>query len=243
MFATISVTGYCRQEFGHCNYKIQLFWIFVKPACMQSRSTKKKPVVGKPAPNPTYVKIGKRIRQARLMAKESNSRQLSQRLGWSAGRINNFELGVSTPGPEETQILCEALKTNPAWVTYGVGSPRTSDLDSTRYRNLMTAVEEAEASAELLVLLAALKLSVERLEKLRANPFKKIPDTMARRCERHLNKPRGWLGASRIEDRYCEPLPPDMRDLLDLYVQLSKDDRRKLYEMGRILLGGSHSAA
>jgi hypothetical protein len=34
-----------------------------------------------------------------------------------------------------------------------------------------------------------------------------------------------------------------MRDLLDLYVQLSEDDRRKLYEMGRILLGGSRSAA
>ena len=111
---------------------------------MQNRSTKKKPVAGKAAPNPTYVKIGKRIRQARLMAKESNSRQLSQRLGWSAGRINNFELGISTPGPEETGILCEALKANPAWVTYGVGSPRASNLDSTRYRNLMAVVEEAD---------------------------------------------------------------------------------------------------
>ena len=210
---------------------------------MQNRSTKKKPVAGKAAPNPTYVKIGKRIRQARLMAKESNSRQLSQRLGWSAGRINNFELGVSTPGPEETWILCEALKANPAWVTYGVGSPRTSNLDSTRYRNLMAVVEEAEAGAELPALLAALKLTVERVEKLRGNPFKKIPDTTARRCERHLNKPKGWLDATRIEDRYCEPLPPDMRDLIDLYLQLSEDDRRKLYEMGRILLGGSQSAA
>jgi transcriptional regulator with XRE-family HTH domain len=223
--------------------KSKLFGFFVKLSRMQDRSTKKKPVVGKTAPNPTYAKIGKRIRQARLMAKESNSRQLSQRLGWSAGRINNFERGVSTPGPEETRILCEALKANPAWVTYGVGSPRTSDLDSTRYRNLMAVVEEAEASAELPALLDALKLSRERLEKLRANPFKKIPDTMARRCERHLNKPGGWLDETRIEDRYCEPLPPDMRDLLDLYVQLSEDDRRKLYEMGRILLGGSRSAA
>jgi transcriptional regulator with XRE-family HTH domain len=210
---------------------------------MQNRSTKKKPVVGKAAPNPTYVKIGKRIRQARLMAKESNSRQLGQRLGWSAGRINNFELGISTPGPEETRILCEALKANPAWVTYGVGSPRASGLDSTRYRNLMAAVEAAEARADLPAFLDALKLPVERLERLRANPFKQIPDTMARRCERYLNKPKGWLDAPRIEDRYCEPLPPELRDLLDLYLQLSEDDRRKLYEMGRILLGGPRSAA
>jgi antitoxin (DNA-binding transcriptional repressor) of toxin-antitoxin stability system len=100
----------------------------------------------------------------------------------------------------------------------------------------MAVVEEAEAIAELPALLAALKLTVERVEKLRGNPFKKIPDTTARRCERHLNKPKGWLDEPRIEDRYCEPLPPDMRDLIDLYLQLSEDDRRKLYEMGRILL-------
>jgi len=210
---------------------------------MQNRSTKKKPVAGKTVPNPAYVKIGKRLRQARAMANERNSRRLGQRLGWSAGRINNFELGISTPGPEETLVLCEALKANPAWVTYGVGSPRASDLDATRYRNLMAAVEEAEASAQLPALLDALKLTLERLEKLRANPFKKIPDTMARRCERYLRKPRGWLDETRIEDCYCEPLPPDMRDLLALYVQLCEDDRRKLYEMGRILMGDPRSAA
>jgi len=33
--------------------------------------------------NPHYVKIGKRIHQARMMAKESNSRALSVRRGWS----------------------------------------------------------------------------------------------------------------------------------------------------------------
>ena len=60
--------------------------------------------------NPLYVKIGKRIRQARLMAKESNSRALSIRLGWSGGRINNFETGISTPGVEETLLFCDATE-------------------------------------------------------------------------------------------------------------------------------------
>jgi hypothetical protein len=78
--------------------------------------------------NPTYVKIGKRIRQARMSARETNSRELSLRLGWSAGRVNDFELGISTPGPDETEVLAEQFKVNPAWVTYGVEPMRSSDL-------------------------------------------------------------------------------------------------------------------
>ena len=43
--------------------------------------TKPPPRKPSPARNPHYVKIGQRIRQARLMAKESNSRALSEP-GW-----------------------------------------------------------------------------------------------------------------------------------------------------------------
>lgn len=187
--------------------------------------------------NPTYVKIGKRIRQARLMAKETNSRDLSLRLGWSAGRINNFEVGISTPGPDETETLAEIFGVRPAWITYGVEPMRSAELYTARHWNLMRVVEEAERAAELPALLEALKLSIERLEKHRASPLKKIPDAIARRCEKYLNKPRGWLDQTHVEARYCEPLPSDMRDLLDIYVKLADEDRRKLYEMGRILLG------
>jgi transcriptional regulator with XRE-family HTH domain len=204
---------------------------------MQKKTTKNRDSTKKQMLNPTYVKIGKRIRQARLMAKETNSRELSLRLGWSAGRINNFEVGISTPGPDETGLLCQELKAEPAWITYGVGSPRASAFFTTRYCNFMAAIDEAEAAAELPALLESIKLTVERLEKLRANPLKKIPDVMARRCEKHLNKPRGWLDETRIEDTYCEPLPQDMRDLLHVYVKLSDEDREKLYEMAKILRG------
>jgi transcriptional regulator with XRE-family HTH domain len=204
---------------------------------MQKKSTNKRGSAKKQALNPTYVKIGKRIRQARLMAKETNSRELSLRLGWSAGRINNFELGISTPGPDETETLCQVLKAEPAWITYGVGSPRASAAQSTRYCNFMAAIGEVETEADLPSLLESVKLTVERLEKLRANPFKKIPDVMARRCEKYLNKPRGWLDETRIEDTYCEPLPQDMRDLLHIYVKLSGEDKGKLYEMAKVLRG------
>jgi transcriptional regulator with XRE-family HTH domain len=188
-------------------------------------------------PNQTYVKIGKRIRQARLMAKETNSRELSQRLGWSGGRINNFELGISTPGPDETLILGEILKVEPAWITYGVGSPRATAVYTTRYCNFMAVIDEITAAAELPDFLNALKLTVERLEKLQANPLKKIPDNMARRCERYLKKPRGWLDETRIENAFCEPLPQDMRDLLHTYMKLTNSDKVRLSEMAKVLLG------
>jgi len=188
-------------------------------------------------PNQTYVKIGKRIRQARLMAKETNSRELSQRLGWSGGRINNFELGVSTPGPDETLILGDILKVEPAWITYGAGSPRATALYTTRYCNFMAIIDEIEAAAELPGLLKALKLTVERLEKLQANPLKKISDDLARRCERYLKKPRGWLDEARIENTFREPLPQDMRDLLHTYMKLSDNDKLRLSEMAKVLLG------
>ncbi len=74
--------------------------------------------------NPLYVKIGKRIRQARLMARETNSRDLSIRLGWSGGRIHNYEIGLSTPGVDETLQFCEVVGVDPSWITYGVGAPR-----------------------------------------------------------------------------------------------------------------------
>jgi transcriptional regulator with XRE-family HTH domain len=208
---------------------------------MQHKTMKKRAATKKPPLNPTYVKIGKRIRQARFMAKETNSRELSLRLGWSAGRINNFELGISTPGPDETEKLCKEIKAEPAWVTYGVGSPRASAVHSTRYCNFMAVIDEAEAADELPALLEPLKLTVERLEKLRANPLKKISDVMGRRCEKYLNKPRGWLDETRIEETYREPLPQDMRDLLHVYVKLSDEDRAKLYEMAKVLLGPAAS--
>lgn len=201
----------------------------LKPRSISSKKSAKS--------NQTYVKIGKRIRQARLMAKETNSRALSQRLGWSGGRINNFELGISTPGPDETLLLSEILNVEPAWITYGVGSPRATAVYTTRYCNFMTVVDEITAAAELPGFLDAVKLSVERLGKLQANPLKKIPDDMARRCERFLEKPRGWLDETRIENTFCEPLPQDMRDLLHTYIKLSDSDKARLYEMAKVLLG------
>ena len=194
-------------------------------------------VSNKPARNPLYQKIGKRIRQARLMAKESNSRDLSIRLGWSAGRINNYESGLSTPGVDETLQFCAALKVDPGWITYGIGSPRPAELHSIRYRKFIDALDDAEKKGNLPDYLAAIKLSSERMQKFRRKPYTKIPDVMARRCEKYLGRHRGWID----EDPGGLALPADlseeMRDLLALYSRLTPEDKKKLYSIGEVLVG------
>lgn len=188
----------------------------------------------KPVRNPLYVKIGKRIRQARSMARESNSRELSLRLGWSAGRIHNYETGLSTPGVEETLQFCDALGVDPAWLTYGSGAPRPAELHSARYRRLIDALAEAEKRGELPEMLDALKLTPARLKKLRANPFAKIPSALARRAEKHLGLPRGGLD----HDPQAPPAAPtdEARELLALYDRLAPRDRQRLHAIGEILV-------
>ena len=116
--------------------------------------------------NPHYIKIGKRIRQARMMAKESNSRALSVRLGWSAGRIHNYETGLSTPGVDETLQFCEALRIDPSWLTYGIGVTRPADIHSNRYFNFIDVHDKAEQAGVLDKYLAVFKLPAERMTKI-----------------------------------------------------------------------------
>lgn len=195
------------------------------------------PAENSPSPrNALYAKIGKRIRQARLMAKETNSRALSERLGWSGGRINNFETGISTPGVDETLQLCEALRVDPCWITYGAGSPRPAMQQERRHQNLMEVADEADLAGNLPELLAATGLTVERLEKLRASPFKQIPDRLARDCEKYLGKPWGWMDQIRA-GAHCEgSLSESERDLLSVFGRLSLADRAKLRAIADILL-------
>ena len=186
--------------------------------------------------NPHYVKIGKRIRQARMMAKESNSRALSVRLGWSAGRIHNYETGLSTPGVDETLQFCEALRIAPGWLTYGIGTPRSADIHSNRYRKFIDTLDKAEQGGVLDQCLAAMKLPLERMTKFRNNPHSKIPNLMARRCEKYLGMHRGWIDEATINPESQSHLPSDAQDLLNLYQKLSAKNQKKFYAIGELLL-------
>jgi transcriptional regulator with XRE-family HTH domain len=201
------------------------------------KNVKLKAVGNKTERNPLYQKIGKRIRQARLMARESNSRDLSIRLGWSAGRINNYESGLSTPGVDETLQFCAALKVDPGWITYGIGAPRPAELHSFRYRKFIEALDDAEKKGSLPDYLAAIKLSPERMQKLRQKPYTKIPDVMARRCEKYLGRHRGWIDEVPDDAASQTDLSEEMRELLAIYARLSPADKKKFYAIGEVLVG------
>lgn len=200
------------------------------------KNTKLQVISNKPERNPLYQKIGKRIRQARLMARESNSRDLSIRFGWSAGRINNYESGISTPGVDETLQFCAALKVDPGWITYGIGAPRPAELHSVRYRKFIEALDYAEKKGILPDYLAAIKLSPERMLKFRNKPYTKIPDVMARRCEKYLDRHRGWIDETADSAESQTDLSGEMRELLALYARLSPEDRKKFYAIGELLV-------
>ena len=201
------------------------------------QNVKSLPVRNKAERNPAYLKIGKRIRQARMMSGETNSRELGLRLGWSAGRIHNYESGLSTPGIEETLQFCEALKVDPAWVTYGIGAPRPPDPQPGRYRKFMQALDNAEKEGVLPEYLAAIKLPIERMQKFRSKPHAKIPDVMARRCEKYLKQHRGWIDEP--VDNFGSPvyLTEDMQELFAVYARLKPGERKKLIAIGQLLAG------
>jgi hypothetical protein len=186
--------------------------------------------------NPLYLKIGKRIRQARLMARETNSRALSTRLDWRGGRIHNYESGLSTPGVDETLLFCAAVGVDPSWITYGVGAPRPAELHSARYRKFIDALDEAERQGNLEEYLAVIKLPIERMQKFRNSPYAKIPDLMARRCEKYLGQHRGWIDEATVGPNTHPDLPEHVQKLFELYEKLSPENKKKLYAMGELLL-------
>ena len=205
----------------------------MKPASMKVKNSA---VTDSSLRKPLYVKIGKRIRQARLMARETNSRDLSIRLGWSGGRLHNYETGVSTPGVDETLQFCAAVKVDPSWITYGVGAPRSAELHSARYRNFIDALDDAEKEGYLEDYLAAIKLPLERMQKFRNNPYTRISDVMARRCEKYFGHRRGWIDESPGNGEIRPYLTVDVQELLVLYASLAAKDKKKLHAMGQLLL-------
>ena len=151
-------------------------------------------------------------------------------------RSREYEIGLSTPGVDETLQFCDQVKVDPSWITYGVGAPRPAELHSARYRNFIDALDQAEREGYLEDYLKAIHLPLERMYKFRANPFSKIPDVMARRCEKYLGKRRGWIDDEAHASGHYAYLTEDVQTLLSLYSRLDPADKRKFHAMGELLL-------
>jgi len=192
-----------------------------------------------PNKNPTAVKIGNRIKQARKMAGFETAAQLNEHLSdWSASRLGNYEAGISTPAPDDIERIAAITGSSPCWITFGIGPIRASsrDLQAIRHQNLSFLVTELiNTPTKLRSLLQTLGISRKKVDELIDNPFTPIQDRYARRCEQFLKKPKGWMDEQHVEsDPLCMNFPEDLRELMSIYSELNLEDRKKLLDIAKV---------
>ena len=191
--------------------------------------------------NPTAVKIGQRIKQARRMAGLDTAAQLLAQIPeWGTSRLGNYEAGISLPSPDDVQVIAQATGASPCWIMFGSGPIRASgrDTQAIRHQNLVTAVEQAQSErGKLTRLLKALGISRKKLDEYLANPFKALSDRLVRRCEKFLDKPPAWMDEQHVEtDPVCASFPEDMRRMMMIYSDLSALERRRLLRLVEVFV-------
>ena len=186
--------------------------------------------------NPTAVKIGQRIKQARRMAGFDSAAQLLEHIpDWGSSQLGNYEADISLPSPDDVQTIAQATGASPCWIMLGNGPIRASgrDTQAIRHQNLAATVEQLQAQrGQLTRLLKALGISRKKLDEFLANPFQPIPDRLIRRCEKFLSKPPAWMDEQHVEtDPVCASFPEDMRRLMMIYSELPALERQRLLRM------------
>ena len=167
---------------------------------MNTKNTSSVKTSSKKVKDPFAVKIGARIKQARVMAGFNRIKDLNEILikkySWSSGRLGNYESGQSIPGPDDTLILANETDSSACWIFFGMGPIRSQsrDLQAIRYQNLVHAATEVRSNKKSYrEFLEAAGSNHEAILKYLDNPFRKIGDRQARRFERALHKTKGWL--------------------------------------------------
>lgn len=98
--------------------------------------------------------VSDRIRQAKIMAGFETIASLSGRFpDWSERRLGNYENGTSLPNPLDVLRISKETNTSPCWITFGIGSIRSSDRDiqAIRYQNFSHLYERMNKSEQLAI--------------------------------------------------------------------------------------------
>lgn len=190
-----------------------------------------------PTKNPTALKIGNRIKQARKMAGFETAAQLNELLSdWSASRLGNYEAGISTPSPDDIERIAQLTDASPCWITFGIGPIRAAmrDIQAIRHQNLVYLVDQATNSKKIKSLVTTLGISKNKLDEHLDNPFMNITDRIARRCEKFVKKPQGWMDEQHVEsDPVCAAFPEDMREVMEIYSNLEPEERDRFLRIAR----------
>lgn len=189
--------------------------------------------------NPTAVQIGQRIKQARKMAGFNTAAQLLEKIpSWGTGRLGNYEAGISLPSPDDVKLIAEITHTSPCWIMFGLGPIRATgrDLQAIRHQNFVYLIEQAKPiRGATTKLLQAIGLSQHKIKEHMANPFLTISDRIARKCEKYAQHPVGWMDEQHVEsDPVCAAFPEDMRRIMEIYSNLSAEQKDKFLKIAEI---------
>ncbi|MEE9492688.1 MAG: helix-turn-helix transcriptional regulator [Gammaproteobacteria bacterium] len=186
--------------------------------------------------NPTAMKIGQRIKQARQMAGLKTAAQLQKKIpNWGKSRLGNYEAGISLPSPDDVMLIAQATDASPCWIMFGSGPIRASgrDAQAIRHQNLSILIEQlGQKRGQLTRLVKALGITRKILDTYLDNPFKPISDRLLRRCEKFLGKPPAWMDEQHVEtDPVCASFPEDMQRLMMIYSDLPSQERKRLLRL------------
>ena len=192
--------------------------------------------------NPTAVQIGQRIKQARKMAGFDTAAQLLEQISaWGTGRLGNYEAGISIPSPDDVKTIATVTGSSPCWIMFGLGPIRATgrDIQAIRHQNFVYIFENCKIQeGEITRFLKAIGLSRKKVEAHINNPFLKIPDIIAKRCEKFYKKPGGWLDEQHVEsDPVCAAFPEDMRLVMEIYSGLSNENRKLFLQIAEAFKG------
>jgi len=189
--------------------------------------------------NPTAIRIGQRIKQARKMAGFNTAAQLLAEIDdWGTGRLGNYEAGISMPSPDDIDTIANITDSSACWIMFGAGPIRATGRDhqAIRHQNLVAIFEKSKIIRDgSNKLLKATGLSRKKLDEYIADPFLQISDRVAKKLEVHEKKHNGWIDEQHVEsDPVCAAFPQDMQEIMTIFSNLEKDSRHTLLEIARV---------
>lgn len=190
--------------------------------------------------NPTAVRIGQRIKQARKMAGFNSAAQLLAKTdNWGTGRLGNYEAGISIPSPDDIETIANITGSSACWIMFGAGPIRASGRDhqAIRHQNMMAVFERHKSQrGGVTKFLKITGLARKKFHEYAANPFLEISDRLARRLEKLEKKPNGWIDEQHVEsDPVCAAFPSDMQEIMTIFSNLEKTNRQTLLEIARVI--------
>ncbi len=182
--------------------------------------------------------VGNRIRQARKMAGFKTLSSLTSLIdGWSESRLGNYENGTSLPNPLDIKQIAKLTETNPCWISFGIGSIRSTkrDKQAIRHQNLAQILENL-TETELTNFTIRINLPRKILFEYINNPFLEIDDQLASSVEASLEKRDGWMDEQHIEnDGLSNFFPDDLREIMMIFSNMKAESKTLLLDLAKTL--------